>query len=110
MINKEKIKDGLLYTLLLIVLVSGAIYVMKFWMDTTNYIVDNIRYREWKKFEKEFEKEMERYGEETFEKSELREEQEKKNPLPLELKRERFVSGKQIIGFHKKYLTAMEFT
>jgi uncharacterized membrane protein (DUF106 family) len=109
MINKEKIKDGLIYTLLVIVLVSGAIYVSIFWMDTTNYIVDNVRYREWKKFEKEFEKETEQFGAENFEKSKLRKEQEKKNPLPLELRRERFVSEKQIMGLHKKYLTGMEY-
>jgi len=110
MIDKEKIKNFFIYTGIGIVLVLAAVQTSKFMMDTSNYLDESIRYREWKKFEKEFEKEMERFGAETFEKSGSMEEKEKKNPLPLELKRERFVSGKQIFGLHKKYLTAIEFT
>ncbi|MDQ1351452.1 MAG: hypothetical protein QG657_1754 [Acidobacteriota bacterium] len=110
MIDKEKIKNFFIYTGIIIVLVLALVQTSKFMRDTSNYIDESIRYQEWKKFEKEFEKEMERFGVEHFKKSQLWKEQEKKNPLPLELRRERFISERQILGLHKKYLTDMEFT
>jgi hypothetical protein len=109
MLKKEQIKEGLKFILLLIVVSVGSFYTAKILHEATPSTDYRIQYKEWEKFKEYFETETEKFREKNFEESQLWQEREEKNPLPVELRRERFVVFNETLKLHKKYLTMEEY-
>jgi hypothetical protein len=107
--NKEKIIQRIVFTLIVIITVVIGFVAPQIFLRTTDSQKKDIHYDEREMLKEMFEQEVEQLKEKTFENSQLSQEMEKKNPLPLELRRERFVVFSETMKLHKKYLTVEEY-
>lgn len=59
MMKKKKIKEALLFTMLVIVLAVAAFFAPQIFMKTATSLTKNVRYQEWEKLRENFEQDVE---------------------------------------------------